>query len=74
MVETGNPDSITDAGVGALALRSCIKGASLNVKVNASGLEDKTFTAEIITKAQVLERKAVEEEEAIIKTVESRIN
>jgi glutamate formiminotransferase/formiminotetrahydrofolate cyclodeaminase len=73
MVETGNPNSVTDAGVGALALRSCIKGAGLNVKVNASGLEDKTFAAEIIKKVQVLESKAVNEEEAIIKLVESRI-
>lgn len=74
MVETGNPNSVTDAGVGALALHSCIKGAGLNVKVNASGLEDKTFAAEIISKAQLLESKAVDEEEAIIKMVRSRIS
>lgn len=74
MVETGNPNSITDAGVGALALHSCIKGAGLNVKVNASGLEDKTFAAEIISKAQLLESKAADEEEAIIKIVRSRIS
>ena len=43
MVENGNPNSVTDAGVGALALRSCIKGAFLNVKINASGLKDKDF-------------------------------
>jgi glutamate formiminotransferase/formiminotetrahydrofolate cyclodeaminase len=74
MVETGNPNSITDAGVGALALHSCIKGAGLNVKVNASGLEDKTFAAEIISKAHLLESKAADEEEAIIKMVRSRIS
>ncbi len=74
MVETGNPNSVTDAGVGALALHSCIKGAGLNVKVNASGLEDKTFAAEIISKAQLLENKAADEEEAIIKMVRSRIS
>jgi glutamate formiminotransferase/formiminotetrahydrofolate cyclodeaminase len=74
MVETGNPNSVTDAGVGALALHSCIKGAGLNVKVNASGLEDKTFAAEIIGKAQLLESEAADEEEAIIKMVRSRIS
>ena len=40
MVENGNPNSISDAGVGALCLEAAIKGAALNVKINASGLED----------------------------------
>ena len=43
MVKKGNPNSVTDAGVGALALRSCIKGAFLNVKINCAGLDDKVF-------------------------------
>jgi len=72
-VETGNPNSVTDAGVGALALRSCIKGACLNVMVNAKSLEDKVFAADIIKKAKELESGAVDEEETIIKLVESQI-
>jgi glutamate formiminotransferase/formiminotetrahydrofolate cyclodeaminase len=48
MVEKGNPNSITDAGVGALALRSCIMGTFLNVKINAAGLQDKDFVKRII--------------------------
>ena len=43
MVENGNPNSVTDAAVGALAIRSCIKGAFLNVKINISGLGDKSY-------------------------------
>ena len=74
MVEIGNPNSITDAGVGALALRSCIKGAYLNVKVNASGLTDRTFAADIVSKAAAIELRAVEEETSILKLVDSRIN
>jgi glutamate formiminotransferase/formiminotetrahydrofolate cyclodeaminase len=74
MVEKGNPNSITDAGVGALALRSCIKGAFLNVKINASSLTDKIFAADIISKAAVIESKAVEEEISILKLVESYIS
>jgi glutamate formiminotransferase/formiminotetrahydrofolate cyclodeaminase len=73
MVEKGNPNSITDAGVGALALRSCIKGAFLNVKINAKGLNDKAFAADIISKAAVIEAKAVEEEISILKLVDSRL-
>lgn len=73
MVEMGNPNSITDAGVGALALRSCIKGAFLNVKINASGLTDKTFAADIISKATIIVLKSVEEETSILKIVDSRI-
>jgi glutamate formiminotransferase / formiminotetrahydrofolate cyclodeaminase len=74
MVEIGNPNSITDAGVGALALRSSIKGAFLNVKINASGLTDKTFAKNIIKSAGVIESKAVKEEISILKLVDSRIN
>jgi glutamate formiminotransferase/formiminotetrahydrofolate cyclodeaminase len=73
MVETGNPNSVTDAGVGALALRSCIKGACLNVKINASGLSDKSFASDIVSKAGVIESKAVEEEISILKIVELKI-
>jgi glutamate formiminotransferase/formiminotetrahydrofolate cyclodeaminase len=43
MVENGNPSSVTDAGVGVLAIRSCIMGAYLNIKVNARGMKDKGF-------------------------------
>lgn len=73
MVETGNQNSITDAGVGALALLACIKGAFLNVKINASGLTDKTFAADIISRAGVIASDAAEAEKSILKLVESQI-
>lgn len=73
MVEKGNPNSISDAGVGVLALRSCIKGAFLNVKINASGLEDKMFAREVVSKAKDIELKAEYEEESVLKFIDARL-
>jgi len=73
MVEKGNPSSITDAGVGALALRSCIRGAFLNVKINASSLEDKNYARDLVFQACDIESKAMMEEDAILKLIDSRI-
>jgi len=73
MVEKGNPNSITDAGVGALAIRSCIRGAFLNVKINSSGLHDKGFVDSILAKGEDLELKAATSEEAILKLVNTKI-
>jgi glutamate formiminotransferase/formiminotetrahydrofolate cyclodeaminase len=73
MVEEGNPNSVTDAGVGALALRACIKGAYLNVKINASELEDKDFVKEVLLKGCDIDSKAKMEEDAIMKMVEEKI-
>jgi glutamate formiminotransferase / formiminotetrahydrofolate cyclodeaminase len=73
MVEKGNPNSVTDAGVGALALRSCVRGACLNVRINAAGLGDKTFSADITERAIALEMKAIEAETEILKLVDSKI-
>ncbi len=73
MVEEGNPNSITDAGVGALALRACIKGAYLNVKINLSDLEDKEFIKEVLMKACDIDSKSKMEEEAISSLVEEKI-
>jgi glutamate formiminotransferase/formiminotetrahydrofolate cyclodeaminase len=73
MVESGNPNSVTDAGVGALALRTCIRGACLNVRINAAGLEDNAFAADITEKALKLEEKAYMVENEIMKIVELKI-
>ncbi|MFQ5430198.1 MAG: glutamate formimidoyltransferase [Phycisphaerae bacterium] len=63
MAESGNPNSVSDAGVGALCARSAVMGAFLNVRINLSGLEDKAAAeaylrrgAEIEKQAQALER------------------
>lgn len=73
MVEKGNPNSVTDAAVGALALRSCIRGAFLNVKINASGLDDREFVNDLLEKARLIESEAVKEEDDIIKRVNIKI-
>ncbi|MCL2041482.1 MAG: glutamate formimidoyltransferase [Bacteroidales bacterium] len=73
MVETGNPNSITDAGVGALAARSGVKGAFLNVKINAKDLEDKTFVEKVLTDGKEIERKAELLETEILEMVNQGI-
>lgn len=73
MAETGNPNSVSDTGVGALCARSAVMGAFLNVKINATGLEDKVFAKKIISEAQEIADKAVEEEKTIIEIVNKKI-
>lgn len=73
MVEHGSPSSITDAGVGALAVRSCIIGAFLNVKINLSGLNDKDFVKMMISKGENIEAGAIEEEGKILSIINSHI-
>lgn len=73
MVETGNPNSVTDAGVGALCARSAVIGAHLNVKVNATGLTDKTFVDEVLAKSAEIERQAEEQEKMILKMVNQKL-
>jgi glutamate formiminotransferase/formiminotetrahydrofolate cyclodeaminase len=73
MVEKGNLNSVSDAAVGALALRSCIRGAFLNVKINASGLDDREFVSDLLLQGQKIESEAIEEEEAILRKVEMKI-
>jgi len=73
MVEKGNQNSISDAGVGALALRSCIRGAFLNVKINASGLKDTIFVRDVISKGENIEAKTIVAEESILKRINGSI-
>ncbi len=73
MVEWGNPASVTDGGVGALAARSAVMGAHLNVKINASSLKDETFKNDILAKAADLEARALKEEAEILKIVNEKI-
>ncbi len=74
MVEIGNPNSITDAGVGALCARSAVMGAFLNVKINASGLEDKKFVNDILAKGKVIEEKTQAIEKEILEMINKKIN
>ncbi len=74
MVETGNPNSITDAGVGALCARAAVIGACLNVKINASGYDDKAFTDMALAKAEKIERETIELENEILRLVNKKIH
>lgn len=73
MVTEGNPNSVTDGAVGALALRSCVKGAFLNVRINCSGLDDKKFVDSVVRKGSELEKNAERMEAEILKMVESKM-
>ena len=73
MVEKGNPNSVSDAGVGALAARSAVLGAGMNVKINASSLKDKAAAQALVEEAQALIEQAKAEEQAIVDMVEKVI-
>ena len=73
MAEFGNPNSVSDAGVGALAIRAAVLGAGLNVKINAGSLKDRVVADELIDEANQLIGKAKEVEAEIIEIVESKI-
>ena len=73
MIEFGNPNSVTDGGVGALAARSAVMGAHLNVKINASSLKDEAFKNDILSKAAQIEAAAIKEESELIKMVNEKI-
>jgi glutamate formiminotransferase/formiminotetrahydrofolate cyclodeaminase len=73
MAEIGNPNSVSDAGVGALCARSAVMGAFLNVKINAGGCEDKKFVNDIIAKGKEIEDKAKVKEDEILKIVNEKI-
>lgn len=73
MTEIGNPNSVTDAGVGALCARAAIRGAYLNVQVNSGDLKDKKYVEEVLAKGADLEAKAREMEKKILEIVENKI-
>ncbi len=73
MAETGNPNSVSDAGVGALCARSAVMGAFMNVRINAAGCDNKDFVNDIVTKGKDIENKAIESEKAILKIVNEKI-
>jgi glutamate formiminotransferase/formiminotetrahydrofolate cyclodeaminase len=54
MVAKGNPNSVTDAAVGALCIRTAVIGAHLNVKVNTVGFKDVTFVDDVLAKCQII--------------------
>ncbi len=73
MAQTGNPNSVSDAGVGALAARSAVLGAGLNVRINAGSLTDKEFASQLLKQVNVLEQKTTELEGQILDIVNRKI-
>ena len=73
MAEEGNPNSVSDAGVGALAARAAVLGAGLNVKINAGGLKNRETADRLIAEANQLIAKANEAEKEIMNIVESKL-
>jgi glutamate formiminotransferase/formiminotetrahydrofolate cyclodeaminase len=73
MAEIGNPNSVSDAGVGALCVRSAVMGAFMNVRINAAGYEDKNYVAEIVTKGKAIEDKTIAMEKEILDLVNEKI-
>ncbi len=74
MAEAGNPNSVSDAGVGALAARSAVMGAFLNVKINANSLNDKQFVHEVLAEGASIQTKAMETEKEILEIVNAKIS
>jgi len=74
MAEIGNPNSVSDAGVGALCARTAVMGAFLNVKINASGLNDKTYVENILAKGKEVEEKAQALEAEILAITNQKIS
>jgi glutamate formiminotransferase/formiminotetrahydrofolate cyclodeaminase len=73
MAENGNPNSVSDAGVGALCARTAIYGAYLNVIINATGLSDKNFGTSKIEEARNILDAAILREKEILQIVEAKI-
>ncbi len=73
MAENGNPNSASDAGVGALCARAAVHGAFMNVKINTVDLDDKTFVAEVLKKGALICEQADEQERQISALVHGKI-
>lgn len=73
MAEGGNPNSVSDAGVGALCARAGVLGAYMNVRINAAGYDDKAFVADILAKGREIQEKTLRAEAEILGIVDGKI-
>ena len=73
MADIGNPNSVSDAGVGALAARSAVLGAQLNVKINAAGLKDRATAETLTAEAEQIAAEAIALEAEVLKIVNEKI-
>ena len=73
MIEKGNPNSLSDAGVGAACLLTAMQGAWMNVLINAQGLEDKVWATDITQRAEQLIKEGRSACNAMVAEVEKRL-
>ena len=73
MVRKGNPASASDAGVGAIAALAAVKGAQLNVRINAAGLKDRAMADSLTAEAEKIAKEAAEKEAEILSEVNKNI-
>jgi len=73
MAEIGNPNSVTDAGVGALCARTAVMSAFLNVKINCKDFDDTEFVTDILAKGEALMTEAIAKETEILKITKDKI-
>ena len=74
MATKGNPASVSDAGVGALAARSAVLGAFLNVRINAAGLKDRELADKLVGEAAEIAKNARAREAEILEAVDKVID
>ncbi len=73
MAETGNPNSVSDAGVGALCVRAAVLGAFMNVRINAAGYADQAFVEDILRRGRIIEADTLRAEQEILALVNEKI-
>ncbi len=73
MAEIGLKASVSDAGVAALAARSAVMGAFLNVKINAGDVEDKSWIDGVLTRARQMQQRSIAWEEEILGIVDTKV-
>jgi glutamate formiminotransferase/formiminotetrahydrofolate cyclodeaminase len=73
MIQEGNPNSITDAGVGALCALTAVRGAFLNIKINAGGLDDKDYVKQVLEEGSAIETSATRMEAEIMEMLRKKI-
>jgi glutamate formiminotransferase/formiminotetrahydrofolate cyclodeaminase len=73
MAEIGNPNSVSDAGVGAMCAATAVRGAGLNVRINASGYKDADFVAKVLAQAATYEQQALDLEKEVLAVVYGKI-
>ncbi|MDY0078392.1 MAG: glutamate formimidoyltransferase [Bacteroidales bacterium] len=74
MAKEGNPNSVSDAGVGAVCARAAVMGSYLNVQINAAGIDDKAFAKQKIEDGEKIMATAIEREQRVLKQVYKVIN